>query len=113
MGKKWAYFLAVLSLLAIRVGVLNTTLDETLASFHYDRLANFVAMLRNSPAFSEFMSNWGLPPFVVAVLIFWCTNDDDEAIPMQFLLLPITYIPFSIIGGVLIIDRHGQAAQAT
>lgn len=101
MSKKWAYFIAVISLLAIRFGVLNTRVDETLLALHYERAAHVIASLRASPTFSEFMSNWGLPAFVAAVIIYWCTSEDDQGIPMQFLLLPITYIPFSIIGNVL------------
>lgn len=100
MSKKWAYFMAVIFLLVVRYGVLNSNYDQLLLSWGYEKTASFIAGLRGSAAFSEFMSNWGLPCFVASVLIFWCTGD-DSSIPIQFLLLPICYIPFSIIGAIL------------
>lgn len=101
MRKKWAYFLAVLFLLVIRFGVLNSNSDQWLASMHYPQAGHFVSVLRNSGAFQEFMGSWALVFYIAAVLVFWSTEEDDSGIPMQFLLLPIAYVPFSIIGAIL------------
>jgi hypothetical protein len=101
MRKKWAYFIAVIFLLVIRFGVLNTNYDQWLLSLNYQKTSYFVSMLRNSAAFQEFMGSWALIFYIGAVLIFWATEEDDSGIPMQFLLLPIAYVPFSIIGAIL------------
>ncbi len=101
MNKKWAYYIAVLFLLVLRFGVLNTNYDQFLSNWHYDNAAAFIQLLRNSPTYNEFMGNWGLPFYVACVLVYWSTNEDDSGIPMQFLLLPLAYLPFSIIGTIL------------
>lgn len=101
MNKKWAYFLAVVFLAVIRFGVLNTSYDAWLLSLGYEGTANFISLLKASPAFQNYFGSWALLVFVVAVIFFWCINEDDGAIPQHFLLLPIVYVPFSIVGTVL------------
>ena len=95
------YFFAVVFVLVLRFGVLNTDLDVRLMSMGYERLAHIIAGLRENPTFGEFVGSWAMPVFVVTVLVFWITNQDDAQIPMHFLVLPIAYIPFSIIGAIL------------
>ena len=101
MNSKFVYILAVLFLLLIRVLVLDINLDVWLYSAHFDDVARFIAALRASPPFIAYMGNWALPVFVVAVLVFWMTEQDGMDIPKQFLLLPIVYVPFSIVGATL------------
>ena len=101
MSKKWAYFLAVLFLLVIRFGVLDSNYDNWLLYWGYTNVASFILMLKQSNVFNDFMGSWALPVFVAVVIVFWAFNHDDGLIPMQFLILPIAYIPFSIIGEIL------------
>jgi len=101
MSKKWVYCFAVLFVLILRFAVLNTNLDERLIAMGYERLAHMIASLRQSEIFGEFVGSWAMPVFVATVLVFWLTNQDDAQIPMHFLVLPIAYIPFSIVGAIL------------
>ena len=101
MSNKWVYILAVLMLLVIRFGVLNTNFDQYLLNFHFDDSARFIAALRASPPFIKYVGNWALPVFVICVLLFWFTESEDADLSKQFLLLPIAYVPFSIIGTIL------------
>lgn len=101
MSKKWAYCFAVLFILILRFGIMNTPLDEQLIALHYDKLAHVITLLKAAPIFTEFVGSWAMPVFVVTVILFWLTSQEDEAIPMQFLILPIAFIPFSIIGAIL------------
>lgn len=101
MSRKWAYCLAVLCLPVLRFGVLDAYYDPLLQSWGYGQAAQVIATLRANPTYREFMGNWALPFFAACMLVYWITADDDSAIPMQFLFLPIFYIPFSIIGAVL------------
>ncbi len=101
MNKKWAYFMAVLFLLVVRFGVLDTNYDEYLASWGYPNVSGFITMLKESAVFNTFVGSWSLVVFVVVVVCYWGVTQDDGLIPMQFLILPIAYIPFSIIGEIL------------
>jgi hypothetical protein len=85
----------------VRFGVLNTDYDLWLGAWHYEKTAQFIGMLRENPKFNEFFGNWALPFFVGLVLVYWGTNEDDTGIPLQFLTLPFAYLPFSILGAIL------------
>ena len=101
MSTKWIYGFAVFLLLLLRIVVLSTHLDASFAAMHMDGLASFIASLRASPYFVHYLGNWGLPVFVIAVFVFWMTDSEDGDISKQFLLLPIAYVPFAIVGTVL------------
>lgn len=101
MDKQWGYFLAVFFLLIVRVGVLNTNYGEILGSLGYTDTSAFILLLKNSVVFNQFMGSWALPVFVVTVLAYWAFHRDEGLIPMQFLILPIAYVPFSIVGEIL------------
>jgi hypothetical protein len=101
MNAKWMYMLALLCLPLMRVAVLNTDLDLYLANTGFMGGAQFIQMLRTSPPFIDFIGNWALPVFAATAIIYWITDTDDSDISKQFLLLPIAYIPFSIVGMVL------------
>ncbi|MBY0406348.1 MAG: hypothetical protein K2Q01_01550 [Rickettsiales bacterium] len=102
MSKKWAYAVAVLFLLALRIGAVDTDAAQTLWTWGFEKTARVLASLRENPAFNEFAGSWAMPVFVCGVLIYWFTHEDESGIPMQFLLLPIFYIPLSILGAILV-----------
>lgn len=102
MSKKLFYFLAVLMLPVIRIIVLHTGYDEWLAHAHYDRAAAFITMLKNNTLFQQFIGGWVFPFYIIAVIAFWCAEEDDTRIGQQFMLLPLGYIPFTILGFTLV-----------
>ena len=101
MSKKFAYMLAVLFLLVIRFGVLNTGYDQWLIDHGFTNAGYFISFLKQNTTFNDFFGNWSLVIFVITVMIFWSTGADEQMIPTHFLLLPIAYIPYSIVGAVL------------
>ena len=101
MNSKWLYIFAVIFLLLLRLVVLNTQADVWLMSAHFTTLANIIATLRGSGVFVTYVGNWALPVFVAAVMVFWLTEQDGADHAKQFLLLPIVYVPFSIVGMIL------------
>ena len=101
MNSKWIYILAVLLLPLLRVLVIDIQIDEWLMSQHFYSVAYGIAVLRDSPAFIEYIGNWALPVFVGATFFFWVTERGDADISKHFLLLPIAYVPFNIVGTVL------------
>ncbi|NBO17734.1 MAG: hypothetical protein EBV03_00620 [Proteobacteria bacterium] len=102
MQKKYAYFIAVAFLLVVRYGVLNTQYDQWLFSLGYENAAYFISTMKQNPTFNEFVGSWAMPVFVAMVLAYWVQGGvEDATVPMHFLLLPIAYIPFSIVATVL------------
>ena len=101
MSSRFFYVFAVLLLPMIRLLVIDAHSDDWLLAMHYDRTAEFVAGLRNSVPFITYMGSWALLVFVAAVMLFWMTEEDTANIAKQFLLLPIAYVPFSIVGMTL------------
>ncbi len=102
MSKNWLYLAAVLTLPLIRVLVLNLHYDEWLRSIHYERGADFIVALRNNPRFGEFIGGWVFPSFIGLLLIYWIVEEDKSRIPMQFMLMPLAYVPFSMVGFTLV-----------
>lgn len=102
MNKKWFYFLAVLMLPVIRIIVLNTGYDAWLTGAGYAKAGAFIAMLKDNKIFQQFIGGWVFPFYIVAVIVFWCVEEDDTRIGQQFLLLPLAYIPFTILGFTLV-----------
>ena len=49
----------------------------------------------------EFVGGWPLPVFVISAFIYWSNEDNEHDIGTQFLLLPLAFLPFSIIGTML------------
>lgn len=93
---------AMLTLPLIRVLVLNLHYDDWLRSVHYDRGADFIVALRGNPQFQAFIGGWVFPAFVALMLIYWMIEEDKSRIPMQFMLMPLAYVPFSIVGFTLV-----------
>jgi hypothetical protein len=101
MQKKWAYILGVLFLVIIRLIVLETDYDEWLFDLGYDATGNFIYNLKSSDLFNKFFGGYVIFVFVFSVIMYWGMHVDDTSIGLQFLLLPIAYVPFSIVGKVL------------
>lgn len=101
MNRNWFYLVALLMLPGIRILVNELHYDTWLHQIHYDRVADCVAALRANEQFQAFLGGWVFPAFVALVLVYWMLEEDKSAIPTQFLLLPLAYIPFSIIGFTL------------
>lgn len=101
MSKKWVYFIAVLMLIVIRVGVLNTNYDQWLLAMGYESSSQFITVLKSSETFREYIGSWALPVFVVVVILYWLSNQDETMIRTHFYSLPVAYVPFSIIGTTL------------
>jgi len=102
MNKKWFYIMALLSLPLLRVVVLNTGYDAWLLNANYTKAAAFITMLKTSELFQQFVGGWIFPCYVVGILSFWCMEEDDSRIGQQFVLLPLAYIPFTILGFTLV-----------
>jgi hypothetical protein len=102
MPRNWLYFFALVLPLIARVLVLNTEIPEWFWYHEHPDAYYFLAALRVHPQFLQFIGGWPLPVFVVSVIAWWTMDDRDEDIPSQFLLLPMVYAVFAIIGDVLV-----------
>lgn len=101
MPRTWIYFIALVLPLAFSLVVLYSGLAEWLWYRGDAERYYLLAGLRENDFFREFLGGWALPVFTGSVFAFWLIDYDDEAIAAQFLLLPLVYAPFSIIGAWL------------
>lgn len=101
MPKTWFYFIALFAPIIVRVLLLNTTFVEWLWYEGYHDAYYLLAKFRINPQFQQYIAGWPLPVFTITVCAYWMMND-DQGIPDQFLMLPLAYVPFSIIGTVLV-----------
>ncbi len=100
MRKTWLYYVALFMPLILRVLVLNTGFVDWLWYHQYTDSYYFFSNLSVNPSFLRFIGSWALPAFIVTVMSFWLMEsnlEDEDTITHQFLLLPIMYIPYSII----------------
>jgi hypothetical protein len=98
MPRMWIYFIALALPLAFRIVVVNTGLDEWLWYQRYPDAYYILSALKVNPLFLETLALWPLAFFTGTMFFYWTIDLDDEAIASQFLLLPIIYVPFSILG---------------
>lgn len=102
MPRNWIYLIALLLILVLRISVVDTTwLAEW---FWYRGQADaYYALLRarENPAVLEYIGGWSLPVFVVTVFMYWMNEDADHDIGKQFMLLPLAFLPFVIVGTTL------------
>lgn len=103
MPRAWLYFLALWLPLAVSVLVLDTRFFlEWLWYKGYGDYYNLLNALSVQPQLVECLKGWPFPIFVMTVFAYWMTEyHEPEAIAHQFLLLPIAYIPFLIVGRAL------------
>lgn len=92
--------------LVMRVLVLNTTFTDWLWYHGYEQQYYFFSSLSVNPSFLLFIGGWPLPVFILTVIAFWAIetghNDDDEMFEHQFWLLPLMYVPFTVVGDILL-----------
>lgn len=102
MPKTWLYFIALTLPLIFRVLLLDIGVVEWFWYHGYENTYYFLRDLRANSYFQEYWGDWPLPIFVMTVIVYWMADFDEEAISRQFLLLPIVYVPFSVIGTMLV-----------
>lgn len=106
MPKTWLYYIALCMPLIMRVMIMNTTFTDWLWYHGYESSYYFFSNLSVNPTFLKFIGGWPLPVFVITVISFWTLeqsySDDEEVLEYQFWLLPIMYVPFTVIGDFLI-----------
>ena len=101
MPKVWLYYIALLLPLALRLAVLGPFLTNWLWYSGHEQAFYAIQSIVNSAQFDQFIGNWAYPAFAGAVVCRWMTDEDGDSIPLQFLLLPLFYVPFTIIGDTL------------
>lgn len=102
MPYQWIYFIALISLLLIRIALLDTDyLAEWVWYEGNEQLYYLLQALKESTALNEYIGGWPLPVFVITVFMYWIGDNDGKDIGKQFLLLPFIFLPFSIVGSML------------
>lgn len=103
MPRTWVYFLALFLPMLASVLLLNTRFFLEWLWYHgYADYYHFLNGLSVQPQLVEYLKGWPFPVFVLTVFAYWMTEyHEPEAIAHQFLLLPIVYIPFLIVGRAL------------
>ncbi|MFO0388900.1 MAG: hypothetical protein ACK502_04170 [Alphaproteobacteria bacterium] len=103
MPSNWIYFIALLLLLAFVIVFAHTDYFALWLWSNGQEAAyyKFIEM-QQSAQFKEFLGSYSLPVFLVTAFMYWLSDDDEKDIEKQFMLLPMAYIPFSLIGHVLV-----------
>lgn len=101
MPRTWIYYIALALPLVFRVLILNTGFVEWL--WYHDHQDAYYALsnLSVNETFLEFIGGWALPVFIITVYSYWTIDQDVDAISSQFLMLPIVYVPFTIVANIL------------
>lgn len=102
MPKIWLYFIAVALPLLLRALLLDIGVVEWFWYQGHENTYYFLRDLRINPSFLEYCGGWPLPVFLFTVIAYWTADFDEIAIPHQFWLLPIAYVPFSVFGTMLV-----------
>lgn len=102
MPKTWLYFIAACLPLIFRAMLLDIGVVEWFWYHGYENTYYFLSNLRVNENFIKYWGGWPLPVFIVTVIVYWMADFDEIAIPHQFLLLPIAYVPFSVFGTMLV-----------
>lgn len=101
MPKAWIYYIALILPLLFSVLVSSTFFTNWLWYAGYEDMYYFLTALSVNPMFLEFVGGWPFVVFVGTVICYWRMDEDHDAIDKQFFLLPLVYVPFSIIGTAL------------
>lgn len=104
MPKHWLYYIALCMPLVFRVLILNTGFVNWLWYNNYPNAYYFFSALAVNPSFLTFVGGWALPVFVFTIISFWVMEmaHGDDHIEHHFILLPVMYVPFSIVGDFLV-----------
>jgi hypothetical protein len=47
--------------------------------------------------------------FIITIFSYWLAEHDEEGISDQFLMLPIAFVPFTIIGDILLTQQFNAS----
>ena len=97
MPKTWVYIFALILPIILRVLLVNTSLDTWFWYHGYPNVYKFLAALAVNQIFLTYIGGWALPIFVVTMIGYWMIESEDEVVSSQFLLVPIAYVPFSLV----------------
>jgi hypothetical protein len=81
--------------------LMNTPVVDELWFAHYEWLYYVLSAVKSNHQFQAFVGAWKLPMFVVTAICWWQMEDEHEAVPIHFLLLPLVYVPFAIVCDIL------------
>jgi hypothetical protein len=102
MPRTWIYYLALILPLVAHLFVMDTRFFlEWLWYNGYADYYDVLNVLSVNPQMVDLFGGWPLPVFVGTVLCYWI-GAEEENIDGQFLLLPLAYLPFLIIGKALV-----------
>lgn len=102
MPRHWLFFIALISILVFRVLVIDTKYFAEWFWYQGDAVSYFALLkFQENPLVLEYIGGWPLPVFVITMFMYWMAGDNAGDINTQFLLLPLAYLPFSIIGSML------------
>lgn len=104
MPRTWLYYIALLIPLIANLVFMHTRVAvEWLWYNGYADYYMVINALSAHPQVIEYFGGWPLPVFLVTVFIHWTNDDlDEDDIANQFLLLPLAYVPFLIIGNAAV-----------
>lgn len=102
MPRNWIYLIALILILVLRILIVDTTWLAQWVWYRGQADAYYALLaLRENPTVLEFVGGWPLPVFIVSAYIYWTNEDNDNDMGAQFLMLPLAYLPFSIVGTML------------
>ncbi len=103
MPSNWIYYIALILCLVFVVVFAHTDYFAQWLWYKGQEIAYYKFMeMRQTAEFKEFIGSLALPVFLLTAYMYWLSDDDEKDIEKQFMLLPLAYIPFSIIGQVLL-----------
>lgn len=97
MPKTWVYIFSLLLPVIFSLLVVRTPFVDWLWYNGYPELYNTLALLKINAVFLTYMGSWALPIFVATAIGYWMMETEDEIISSQYLLVPIAYVPFSLV----------------
>ncbi len=103
MPRTWFYFIALLLPLVAAVLVFDTRIFLEWLWYHgYEDYFNTLNELSVQPELVDIFGGWPFPIFIGTVFCYWVKEfHEPDAITLQFLLLPVAFVPFLIIGHAL------------
>lgn len=96
MPKHWLYYIALIVPLVARGIIYHTSFVESFWYSGNHDVYYALSALRVNHLFVEFIGGWALPAFIILIGAYWHADihtDHDT----QFLLLPLYYVPITII----------------
>lgn len=98
MPKAWLYMFALALPFIFRVLLVDLSAHNFLWYQGYEHAYDIFSRLSVNQVFLDIIGNWGLPAFLVVVISYWMIDYDEDAINAQFLITPLGYTVFALIG---------------